>query len=152
MRLAGIVSKLIDKHEPLMCNIDVGCGYGTVDRLIERQYRNINGVHFGSAANEPDIYRNIRAEMWCNMAKWFEQRNINIPDKDELHADLTSVPDIKYTSDGTTKLESKQNIKKEYGCSPDIGDALALTFAIPYSVKASNNNLTVAKKKKVAWR
>lgn len=152
MRLAGIVSNLIDKHKPLMCNVDVGLGYGTIDRLHERGYRMVNAVHFGSQANEPDIYRNIRAEMWCNMAEWFKGRNINIPDKDELHADLTSVPDIRATSDGTIKLESKENIKKEFGRSPDIGDALALTFSIPYTVKQGNNKLKIAKQKKVAWR
>ena len=153
MRLAGIVSQLIDKHKPLMCNIDVGLGYGTIDRLHERNYKNVNAVHFGSSANESDIYRNIRAEMWCNMAEWFKQRNVNIPDKDELHADLTAVPDIKHTSDGTIKLESKEKIKEDYGRSPDIGDALALTFSIPYNVRDEKGKIKAAKESnKVKWR
>ena len=135
MRLAGILAKLIDQHKPAAVNIDVAHGYGTIDRLNEMGYSGVNGIHFSRKAIESDIYRNVRAEMWCNMREWFMKDDINIPDKDELHADLTSVPDIKHTSDGTIRLVSKEKIKEEYKRSPDLGDALALTFAVPVSRK-----------------
>ena len=131
MRLASVLIDLIDKHDPVMVNIDVGLGYGTIDRLRELNYKNINGVHFGERAIEADIYRNKRAEMWCKLANWLEQSDVNIPDDDALHADIMSVPEIQYTTDGTIKLVSKEKIKEEYGQSPDIGDAVALTFAYP---------------------
>ena len=131
MRLVGILTQLIDKHNPAMVNIDVGLGYGTIDRLLELGYRNINGIHFGERAIESDVYRNKRAEMWCKLAEWLEQPDVNIPDNDALHADLMSVPEIQHTSDGTIRLVSKEKIREQYGKSPDIGDAVALTFALP---------------------
>jgi len=136
MRLAGIIMNLLDKHKIHQINIDVANGYGTVDRLKEQGVKNVNGIHFASRAIESDIYRNIRAEMYCKMAEWIKQEDINIPDDDEFHADLTATPDIKYTSDGTIKLESKDKIKVSFGKSPDIADAAALTFALP--IKMTN--------------
>lgn len=154
MRLVGIVGNLMEKHNVHMCNIDTAYGWGTIDRLRERGYKNVNGVHFGEKAIESDVYRNKRAEMWCNMADWLEQQDVNIPDDDDFHADLSSVPDLKYTSDGTIRLESKENIKKDFGKSPDIGDAAALTFAFPIS--KANPNVNKLKKapntNQVKWR
>lgn len=152
MRLAGILANIIDKHNPAAVNFDVAYGYGTIDRLREMGYNNINGIHFGEKALESDIYRNIRAEMWCNMGKWIEQDDVNIPDDDELHADLTSVPDIQYTSDGTIKLISKDKIKEAYGKSPDIGDALALTFAIPVNPAQKTKRITKGASSSVKWK
>lgn len=154
MRLVGIVANLIDQHDVKMCNMDVAQGWGTIDRLHERGYKMVNGVHFGERAIEDDIYRNKRAEMWCSMAQWMEKEDVNIPDSDDFHADLIAVPDIKYTSDGTKKLESKEKIKQEFGKSPDIGDAAALTFAFPYVKEHSKTN-TITKfnnANQVKWR
>lgn len=134
MNLSSIVANLIDKYKPILTCVDVGTGYGTVDRLIERGYKGITGVHFGSRANEPEVYRNRRAEMWVTMANWFTGYNINIPDKDDIHSDLMSMPEYQQTSDGTIKLISKDVIRKNYGKSCDIADAVALTFSTPYRV------------------
>ncbi len=48
----------------------------------------------------------------------------------QLHADLTGV-EYGYTATGEIQLEKKENMKKRGLASPDIGDALALTFAHP---------------------
>lgn len=153
MRLVGIVANLIEKHNVEQCNIDTAYGWGTIDRLHERGFKMVHGVHFGEKATEDDVYRNKRAEMWCSLANWLEKEDVNIPDSDELHADLASVPDIKYTSDGTIRLESKENIKKEYGKSPDIGDAAALTFAYPLNQKSKANKVMKASKtNEVKWK
>lgn len=153
MRLVGIVANLIEKHKVHMVNIDVAYGWGTIDRLHERGYKNVNGVHFGEKAIEDDVYRNKRAEMWCSMANWLEKENVNIPDDNDLHADLACVPDIRYTSDGTIKLESKEKIKEEYGKSPDIGDAAALTFAFPLNKADNVKKMSKAKdSNQVKWR
>ena len=155
MRLVGLLINLIDKHNPAMVNIDVGLGYGTVDRLHELGYKNVNGVHFGELAIERDIYANKRAEMWCTLAKWLEKPDINIPDNDDLQADLASVPDIIPTSDGACRLVSKEKIKKEYGRSPDIGDAVALTFAYPVKRIAERHEKMKLQKKpanKASWK
>ena len=37
----------------------------------------------------------------------------------------------KYDNRGRLQLEDKDEVKKRIGCSPDLADALALTFAEP---------------------
>jgi len=137
MRLVGICAKLIDKHKPAQVFIDVGLGYGTIDRLKELGYsKRVTGVHFGSSAMENELYINKRAEMWCNLRDWFNEGGVNIPNDDELHADIACVPDYIETSAGKIKLVEKKKIKADFGRSPDIGDALALTFAFPVNQRA----------------
>lgn len=153
MRLVGIVANFIEKHRPVAVNIDVGLGYGTVDRLIELGYKMVNGIHFASKAYEPDIYCNKRAEMACTLAEWLAMENVNIPDDNALHADLTSVPDIKHTSDGAIRLESKERIKEKYGKSPDIFDACMLTFAVPVArQQRSKKASSTAKASRAGWK
>lgn len=142
MRLAGIVAQMIQKYDPQKVFIDVGLGYGTIDRLKELGFaREVEGVHFGSKAIESQIYSNRRVEMWVNMRKWFEDGDVNIPDKDEIHSDIACVPDVLRTSSGKMRLVAKDKIKEQFGMSPDIGDALALTFASP--VNTSYNRIIV---------
>lgn len=132
MRLAGIVAKLIDKYHPKKVFCDVGAGYGTIDRLVEMGYnQTIVGVHFGETAMEEDLYRNKRTEMWINMRDWFQRGGCSMPDDDSIHADLVCMPDYKETSSQIKFLLSKDEIRKTYGASPDIGDSMALTFAYP---------------------
>lgn len=152
MRLAGIISNLIEKHDIQMTNIDTAHGWGVIDRLKELGTKNINGIHFSGKAIESDVYKNIRAEMYCNMAKWINQEGVNIPDDDEFHADLTATPDIQFTSDRTIKLESKEKIKQNFGKSPDIADALALTFALPLKNKAIKVSSYKAASNRVGWK
>jgi hypothetical protein len=145
MRLAGIVSKHIEKYKPVKCFIDVGLGYGTIDRLRERGFKKIvEGVHFGSGAMEDNLYMNKRVEMWFNLRDWLEQQGINIPDDNELHVDLSCIPRGIETSSGKWRLVPKDKIREISGISPDIGDALALTFAFP--VHMNDNEQTFSKK------
>ena len=145
MRLAGILAALIDRHQPAKCFIDVGHGYGTIDRLHELGYESIvTGVNFGETALEDDKYMNKRAEMWLNMRDWIEREGVSIPDDDELHSDLAIMPDYLETSSGKKRLISKDKIKEMLGKSPDIGDAMCLTFAYP--VKSNSSKIPSRKK------
>ena len=131
MKLAGIVADLIRKYDVDKAFIDVGYGHGTLDRLNELGYSSkIMGVHFSHSPLD-DTYLNKRAEMWCLMRKWFHDGGVNIPDNNELNIDLASCPDFEPSSNGKIKLPSKKDIRKVSGFSPDMGDALALTFAYP---------------------
>lgn len=136
MRLANLLAGFIDTYDPITVNIDCTNSWGAHDRLKEKGYKNIRGVHFGSQATDAVTYANIRAEMWCLLRDWLKE-DVSIPDDDGLHADLTSVPEYDET-DGKIRLEKKEKIKKELGFSPDIGDAAALTFAVKVSGIARN--------------
>lgn len=131
MRLANILAGFIDKYEPITVNVDCTNSWGAVDRLKEKGYRNVKGIHFGSKATDDSLYANIRAEMWCLLRDWFNE-DVKVPDDDELHTDLTSIPEYEET-DGKIRLVKKEKIKQELGFSPDIGDAAALTFAVRIS-------------------
>jgi hypothetical protein len=134
MQIAGMIAQRIQELGPAKVFIDVGQGYGVRDRLVEIGYGDIvEGIHFGSSAMEPEIYINKRAEMWCNMRDWFhgEEGEVSIPDDDLTQKDLASMPEEKATSSGKIKLVSKDEIRAKSGMSPDIGDAMCLTFAYP---------------------
>ena len=67
--------------------------------------------------------------MWGNVKDWLNAGGA-LPDDPELRADLIGV-EYGYTATGKIQLEKKEDMKKRGLASPDIGDALALTFAHP---------------------
>jgi hypothetical protein len=75
-------------------------------------------------------FKNKRAEMWWDMAAGIKrdwQLPLNVDG--DLVAELTTPT---YTfQNGTLLLEEKDQIKKRLGRSPDLGDALAATCALP---------------------
>lgn len=132
MSVVGVVVKFIAKYSPDAVFIDEGgIGGGIVDRLKELNYRNIvHGVNFGSDALDKDRYVNKRSEMWCLMNEWLDGRTSQIPDDNVLEVDLCGLR-YSYDSKGRKKLESKDDARKRGIKSPDDGDALALTWAMP---------------------
>lgn len=132
MEWVGIIANFIDTHCPVKCFIDVSQGWSIVDRLNELGYGNVVvGIMFGEGALEDNVYLNRRAEMWCLMCEWFDGGGVSCPDEDLLHKHLVCVPGRKKTSSGLTKLEPKEKIIEDTGIDPHIGDAYALTFAMP---------------------
>ena len=65
--------------------------------------------------------------MWMRTRDWIKSGGA-IPDILDLKNDLVS-PTYKVPSTGIVELEPKDKIKERLGRSPDIADALALTFA-----------------------
>ena len=130
MTLAGLVAQEMDREQVAMAFVDQGgIGAGVVDRLHQLGRHNVVGVDFGGSATNPFLHLNKRTEMWCEMRDWLQ--NACIPDDQELKADLTG-PEYGFTGDkGQIALEKKSDMKKRGLASPDCGDALALTFAMP---------------------
>jgi hypothetical protein len=135
-KAVSICKKILDDEKPEMMFIDAGGGADLVDRLHELGHENVKAIAFGSTPLRDDKYKNKRAEMWGELAEWLNDENLDvqIPDDDELQADLCASP---YDRDSHDRilLWKKERIKKEYGFSPDGGDALALTFAEPITEK-----------------
>jgi len=106
-----------------------GFGAGVVDAL--RQMNPpcpIFEVAFNGKATDQEHYYNHRAEMWDGISKWLSRGGSLVRDE-SLIRDLAS-PQYGFEG-GRMKLESKDEIRKRLGKSPDAGDALALTFAYP---------------------
>ena len=130
MQLAARVAMIYDLFEPDAVFIDSGGGAGVLDRLRQLDYDPIE-VPFGGKAILEQQFVNRRTEMWWNMKEWIESGGW-IPSDPMLRQEL-STPTYWFDAQGRKMLESKDEIKKRLqgGASPDIADALALTFAYP---------------------
>lgn len=125
---ADKVAWLMDKFNPDAVFIDQGMGSAVAEMLKAMRYKVIE-VAFGSKSSKPE-YAYKRTEMYADLRAWLANGCI---DEDKLlQEDLTSV---EYHEFGPAKdkiiLERKDELKKRIGRSPDDGDALVLTFAMP---------------------
>ena len=72
---------------------------------------------------------NMRSQMWYNLKEALKA-GVRLPDDEDLRTDLTSL-EYGYTTNNLLKLESKDDAKKRGLSSPDLADAMALTYALP---------------------
>jgi hypothetical protein len=108
---------------------NIGVGAGVVDRLREQGYP-VRGINVGeSSPVNSDKFMRLRDELWWRAREWLESREVRIPDQQELIGDLTT-PTYEMLSTGKIKIEGKSDIKKRLPRSPDMADALCLTFAV----------------------
>lgn len=133
------LKSLIDEHDPQQVFIDAGgIGHATISllRAEGREYaRVVSAVNFGGtsqfklATPKQPGPKNRRAEMWQRMRDYVESdEGASIPDMDALQADLIA-PRVKATLTNDLLLESKDEMRKRGIRSPDLADAVALTFA-----------------------
>lgn len=118
--------------QPVTCFLDRGFNpaiYDYLDQIGEGYV----GVHFASRADNPEVYANVRVEMWERAADWVQLKGGALPDDPELLEELTEV-EYTFRNDGRKILEPKDNVKERLGRSPDKADALALTFRSPVAV------------------
>ncbi len=110
-----------------------GVGAGVVDQL-KRTRHPVAGVSFSQTPLEPDRFLNRRAEMWWRVREWLE-KGASLEMNAELRSDLIG-PEYYLSASGKIQLESKDGIRRRGLASPDLGDALALTFAMPVYPRA----------------
>lgn len=113
--------------KPVIMNIDsIGIGRGTRD-ILHGWGLPAKRLEVGNAARDNARFANLKAELWDTCKQWFMLEEPQIPDDQELIADLVSA--IYQTNpSGKIKMESKEQVKKRIGRSPDRADALILTF------------------------
>jgi len=134
MEVVGLVRKAIEEVKAEQCAIDVGgLGAGVYDRLLELvgpEECDVVQVNSSESPYDAKKYTNKRAEMWGEVKEWLLNQPAQIPDTDELQADLTQIR-YSYDSNNALKMERKEDMKKRGFRSPDMADALGLTFAKP---------------------
>lgn len=134
MQITGLLAEYDRDFRPDGIIIDKGgLGAGVYDRLNELNVPVI-GINNAQRATDSERYENIRAEMWWLMKEWFEDQPCRIPNNAALIGDVTA-PQPRVSSNGRKMLEKKEDMKKRGVRSPDGGDALALTFAMPVSYR-----------------
>ena len=136
MTLAGRVAHLaIERRAQAVFVDEGGLGAGVVDRLRQLlRGQLVAGVNFAGRADRTlmgegfPAVANKRAEMWAALRDWLQAGAL--PDDPEIAADLGGV-EYGYNARNEIQLERKQDMKRRGLASPDIADALALTFAYP---------------------
>jgi hypothetical protein len=141
MQTVGIIMAEYDstpyKDRPSEILIDsIGLGAGVVDRLVELDLP-ARGINVAESSSMSERYMRLRDELWFKCREWLEQKDVCIPDQDELITELTAVQ-YEILSSGKFKVESKDQMKKRGMRSPDVADALMLTFA-GLAVRASGS-------------
>ena len=114
------------QHEIEFIDDTGGFGSSVIDSL-KLAGESPMGIHFASKAID-NRYFNKRSEMWLEMRDWV-RRGGALPKCNQLKKELTTVQ--YFLKKGKLALEEKDQVKSRLGYSPDVADALALTFAMP---------------------
>lgn len=128
MVTCGEVMRIMKEEQVLSHNIfidSIGIGAGVVDRLREQGLR-VTAVNVGEKAQDDEHYFNQRTELYARVKDWLKTGSL----PDDSFYELANIK-YKFTSKGQLQLESKEDMKKRGLSSPDVADALALTFVNP---------------------
>lgn len=128
MQVAARVNELANRLRPDAIFIDGGgVGGGVVDRCRQLGL-DVTEINFGGKATIKGV-QNLRGQMWYNLREAMKD-GIRLPDDDDLKSDLTGL-EYGFTPTNDIKLEPKEDMKKRGLKSPDLADALALTWVYP---------------------
>lgn len=132
-QLAGHAARLYDEHKADALIVDAtGVGEAVMSSL-----RLMHRTPIAFYAGEKSLLANCanrRTEVWYKMREWFLSGGA-VPDDPDLRDDLVG-PEYQYTTGKQLiQLERKADMKKRGLASPDLADALALTFAADVQAK-----------------
>lgn len=137
MSTAGRVKQELQSYQQRGLHLEqiavdtIGVGAGVADALRAWFGEDtVADVNVSNRMSDGQNY-NLRAWMWAQMRDWLA--TAAIPNDTDLRADLTG---LRYSyRGGELLLEAKDDAKKRGMRSPDRGDSLALTFAVPGGAK-----------------
>ena len=127
---AGRAARLIKENKPARTYVDVvGLGAGVFDILkneIGEQYKIIE-YDSGKDALDKERYVNRRAEGYFDLNKMLVDGDLDLPGSGKLKAQLA---DIRYIFDkkGRLQIESKEDARNRGSKSPDVADAVMMSF------------------------
>lgn len=138
IELADQVSRMVNEFRSLGKEVSAvfvdrtGLGQSAYDNLVRRNFPVI-GVNFGNSAIDNKTYKYRPDEMWGTLKEAIKN-GLCLPNEGRLAEDLKyqlSQRQYSYTPSMQIKLEPKSDMKVRGLDSPDLADALALTYAQP---------------------
>jgi hypothetical protein len=132
MQTVGKVIRMFEqtpRHEqPKEILVDViGMGAGVYTRLREQGLPAVP-VNVSERATDTSQYASMRHELWGKVWEWFQLPDVTMPDDEEVVKEFSHFQG-KIQSNGRVYPESKQDMRKRGLRSPDLIDAIMLTFA-----------------------
>jgi hypothetical protein len=141
----------------------IGMGAGVVDRLKEQGIPCF-AVNVAESPSMQGRFNRLRDELWWACREWFREKGcridpaVNTPDPVTLEnlgsALLGELTQVRYaiTSSGKIQIESKDDMKKRGLASPNLADALCLTFAAGPATPFENSApRQIVVNRNVAW-
>lgn len=132
MQTTGRALNYLQKYpEAKICVDEIGVGAGVIDRLKESEYSDrCIGINVAEKASDDENmkYVNLRAKGYWKLRERFLAGEINLIDKGTVISDVTNMKYKFRSSDGGLQIESKDDMKKRGLRSPDLADALMLSF------------------------
>ena len=121
----------------VICVDEIGVGGGVVDILRDGGRVRVVPVNVSSSSSDPQFAR-LRDQLWFACSEWFANEDHRAaicehPRRDDLIEELSSIKFGYYQGTDRLKVESKDDMKERLGYSPDIADALCMTFAVKHS-------------------
>lgn len=150
MEVSARVVDYYHQHAPSLIYFDaIGVGAGVYDRCYELGLPT-KEVIVSQKSTKPNVYGNLRAQIWGEMKDWLSN-GADIPNDEDLERQLNS---MQYTFNGRMQimLMSKKDIKKMGLPSPDVPDALSLTFADSvYDLKSARVSKRKVRSSNYCW-
>ncbi len=126
-------------YHPEVVKVDgVGIGEGVCSRLDQLEVPCERFIA-GAKAFDEEKFLNLRAECYWHLRELFNKGLIDIPDDTDLHGDLASIR-YEIQGDRKVKIESKRDMKKRTGKSPDYADCFVMLYSdavSPYQICTS---------------
>ena len=153
MQTVGKVAAMFRDRDPKTrfdrVHVDsIGMGAGVEDRLAEIGVP-VMGVNVAETSAGLEKFARLRDELWWKAREWFGKKDVRIDPKcstggedlmQQMIGELSSAK-YTYTSSGKVKAEGKDERKKRGLESPNIADALCLTFAEGRAASRTKANL-----------
>lgn len=131
-----------DRPESIFVDV-IGIGAGVHDRLLELGLP-VVAVNVAESPSLAHKYVRMRDELWYNLKYWFESNTVAIQLEEdnvrlrELIELECSTPQAVFTVAGKDGVESKAQMKSRGFDSPNVADAMCLTFAYQTAVAGGN--------------
>ncbi len=141
-KLTGEAINLIKKYAPAKVGVDCdGIGAGVYDNLneacsagiINTELIEIHGGASPAGMGQTEDFLNLRAQMYWLLRQDIE--TLAIERSDELEEGLSKIKYF-FNSKGNIQIESKDDIRKRLGRSPDVEDAIVYANFLKYSASS----------------